>query len=491
MAKKETILYGSPSIVTLSDALKKLYHDQQSRWPLAGKNIRALKNVKTRSLAVGSVACQVQLNPDRAISSKAKLDPKSISERPCFLCRGNRPPQQMHIDFEGAKGKRYDILVNPFPVLKGHFIVASESHVPQQIWHRYVDMLRLCKRASGYTLMYNGPKSGASAPDHFHFQAVPSEVLPVENYVRGRIDDKSLMVLAKLRDAELYLLQGYVRGSFVIVSDSSKSASKLFYKLLDCARIPEGDVEPRLNVFSFRHRDRYVSVVIMRSRHRSSHYFSEDPEVHFSMGLGCVDVAGAIVTVEKRDYDRLTAKLMNEIIEEVTVSDSEEQDIVRRLTRTQKRVCIEIATSDRIEFEMLSYGAGRRVAVYKDGKVEYGGQLYDEVVFDQRVSSTMFSEPSFVIHGASKSCRYAGGLEIKAENGRLKAVNVIGVEDYLLSRIADNMPTDDLINKVIEMRKEALLHNEIFVDTAYYGYSRKITAELREVIDNAWGRIEQ
>lgn len=492
MGKKETILYGSPSIVTLPDAMCRLYRNQLSQWTLARKNVRALKYVKTRTIQIGAVKCQVQLNPARAISSKAKLDEESIRTRQCFLCRENRPEEQMHIDFEGAKGKRYDILVNPFPVLPDHFIVASDNHVPQLIWHRYVDMLRLCKRASGFTILYNGPKSGASAPDHFHFQAIPSGMMPVELFVAEQLsagECGSLKMLTSLRDAGLYLLDGYVRGTFVIVSDSSKSAAKLFYRLLDCSGIPAEDSEPGINVFSFRSNGRYVSVVIMRRCHRSSHYFSEDPARHLSMGLGCVDMGGVIITVDKDDYDKLNPGLMAEMLEEVTVPEEEENKIITRLKRTQSRISIELMSAGRIEFEVLSYGAGRRVAVLNGGRIEYGGQLYDEIVFDQRVSSTFFSDPSFVLHGTDGSRSYTGGLVIRAEEGTLKAINVVGVEDYLLSRMSDNMPAGNLERCITECRRAAVESSKPFKDRLYCGFSHNINPDVRRAVDNTWGQL--
>lgn len=490
MAKRETILYGSPGIVTLSDAMGKLFSDQLSLWPLARKNISALKNLKTRQLAIGSVQCQLLLNPARAISTKAKLDERSIKERPCFLCRENRPSEQLHIGFEGAKGKKYDIFVNPFPVLANHFVVASDTHVPQAIWHRYVDMLRLCKRAGAFTILYNGPRSGASAPDHFHFQAIPSGLLPLENYVSDQIDNRSLKLLTKIRDAQLYQLSGYLRGSFVIVSDSSKSASKLFYKLMDCSKVPDGDGEPRINVFSFRRAGRYVSVVVMRSSHRSSHYFTEDASRHLAMSPGCVDMGGVIVAVEKEDFNKINTSLLKEMMDEVTLTKEDEEDIIKRLKRTQAQVKLEILSSDTIEFEVLSYGAGRRVAKYRDGKVEYGGQLYDEVIFDQRVSSTIFSEPSFALHQPDGICKYAGGLEIRVDGDKLKAINVIGVEDYLLSRISDNMPEGCLEDSVKKRRKLILQSTGPYADPEYHGFSDTIDEEVREAIDSTWGMTD-
>ena len=109
---------------------------QLSRWPLCGANYRALKNVSVKTLTVNGLQVRVQFNPARAISSAAKLDKDSIAARPCFLCRDNRPAEQSRIRFEGRKGKKYDILVNPYPIFPEHLVIALASHSPQSIWKR-------------------------------------------------------------------------------------------------------------------------------------------------------------------------------------------------------------------------------------------------------------------------------------------------------------------------------------------------------------------
>ena len=153
--------------------IHKFVGDQLSRWPLACNNFRALKDVRVRELEVGGLTVKLQFNPARMISSAAKLSKEEIAKRRCFLCRENRPPEQIMLKFEGRKGKKYDILVNPYPIFPDHLVIAKSKHTDQSIWHRYIDMLDLAKKYHGCAFFYNGPKSGASAPDHHHFQGVP------------------------------------------------------------------------------------------------------------------------------------------------------------------------------------------------------------------------------------------------------------------------------------------------------------------------------
>ena len=147
----------------------KFINDQLSQWPLACENFRALRNVNIHEVEVGGLKVQVQFNPARIRSSSANVSADAIKARKCFLCRDNRPDEQIYMRFEGRKSKKYDILVNPYPIFPGHLVIASDRHVNQAIWNRYVDMLDMARAFPGYALFYNGPCCGASAPDHFHF----------------------------------------------------------------------------------------------------------------------------------------------------------------------------------------------------------------------------------------------------------------------------------------------------------------------------------
>ena len=137
--------------------IHKFVGDQLSRWPLACNNFRALKDVRVKDLEVGGLTVKIQFNPARMVSSAAKLTKEDIARRKCFLCRENRPPEQIQLKFEGRKGKKYDILVNPYPIFPDHLVIAKSKHTDQSIWHRYIDMLDLARKYSGCSFFYNGP----------------------------------------------------------------------------------------------------------------------------------------------------------------------------------------------------------------------------------------------------------------------------------------------------------------------------------------------
>ncbi len=429
-----------------NDTIYKFVGDQLSQWPLACDNYRALKNVRVREVVAGGLTVKLQFNPARIVSSAAKLDRTSLEKRRCFLCRDNRPAEQSMIKFEGRKNKKYHILVNPYPIFPDHLVIAAVRHTDQSIWHRYIDMLDLARKYDGFTFFYNGPKSGASAPDHHHFQAAPKGLIPLCNDVDASID--SLRKVCQAQDAVLYHYDKFTTGVFVIRSETAKSAAKLFYRLLDCAPMRDGDTEPQFNLFTYRAGGEYRSVVVFRSRHRSHHYFSEGPD-HLTMSPGCADMGGVFIVPVEEEYDRITPELLQEMISEVSISEEEEAGIIWRLTRTQPLLQVGIMSAKEIGFEVLSDGAGARKAVLKEGKIEYDGALYDELYFEAPVPSTRFAEPSFILHGVTigvnfhwerkEDQKFAGALKIIVEKDRLTAVNVIGVEDYLLSVISSEM----------------------------------------------------
>jgi SpoIID/LytB domain protein len=436
-------------------SIHKFVGDQLSTWPLACENFRALKNVQVRDMDAGGLKVKLQFNPARMISSAAKLSKADIAARKCFLCRENRSPEQIMIKFEGRKGKKYHILVNPYPIFPDHLVIAADRHTDQSILHRYVDMLDLAKKYDDYTFFYNGPRSGASAPDHHHFQAAPKGLIPLVNDVdvlcnieEGAAGSETLHRLVSMNDAALYGYDKFTTGVYVIRSQTSKSAAKLFYRLLDCAEIPEWDKEPMFNLFSSWQDGEFRSVVVFRSRHRSHHYFSDGPD-HLTMSPGCADMGGVFIVPVKEEYEKMTPELLNEMIEEVSITRQEQERIDKRLTRTQPKLEVGIMSAKEIVFEILSDGAGARKAVLSEGKIEYDGALYDELYFEAQNLSTMFAEASFVLHDVTigvnfhwqrkENQKFAGALKIIVDKDHLTAVNVVGVEDYLLSVISSEM----------------------------------------------------
>lgn len=447
----------------MEDTIGKFISGQLSVWPLAARNYRKLKGTKTRLLEVGGLEVKVQYNPERKISSEAPLDQASVAARPCFLCPANRPAEQEHIDFEGRKGRRYRITLNPYPVFPSHIVISSAEHTRQSIWNRYQDILDFVGRHPGRTCIYNGPESGASAPDHLHFQAFPAGLTPLETRIDSLLDENSqtpsqLEYITCVKEAKLFHLKEFTTGVFVLQGSTPKSMTKLFYRLLDCAPLKDGSPEPRFNLVTWYHGDsphgEWRSAVIFREKHRPSNYWSDGPD-HLAMSPGCADMAGVFITVREEDFKKLDSSLLSKVVKEVSIPSQEEARIISRLTRKQRKIEVGIMSGQEIAFEIISDGAGPQKVQYSDGKIYYNGVPYDELVFDAQTESKMFAEPSFILHDVRigidfhwdrrMNQRFAGALKFITDGKSVIAVNVIGIEDYLLSVISSEMrPTASL-----------------------------------------------
>ena len=506
--------------------LRKFIKDQLSVWPLAAANYRALKSVRTRELTVGGLPCRVQFNPERAFSTNADTRPEAIAARPCFLCADNRPPEQFHIKFEGRKGRMYNVQVNPYPIFRDHLVIVRDRHLPQAIWHHLPDMLDFAVKYPDWTVFYNGPESGASAPDHLHFQAVPRHQLPLEAAVDAFLDAPGAP-LASVKDATLYRYDGYARGVFALKATTSKSLTKLFYRLLECTARPAGETEPRFNLFAYAKGAEWRAFVVMRSAKRSHHY-DADGEEHLTISPGAADVAGVFVTPVREDFEKVTAARLEEILDEVTVSEHEQEMIVWRLTRTQPTVSVGILAAREICFEIISDGAGPQHVRWNDGRIDYNGTLYDELYFDSITRSTLFAEPSFVLHDVvigidfhweqKRTLKFAGGLKFIVEGDHLRAVNLVGMEDYLLSVISSEMKSSaspELLKAhavisrswlLARMRDRQMAANgaekpkaevphrdfDVCADDhcqRYQGLTMAVGDKVRTVIDETWGQV--
>lgn len=427
--------------------LRKFIKDQLSVWPLAAANFRALKGVRTKTLEVGGLACRVQFNPSRAASSTADTSPEAIAARPCFLCAANRPAEQFHIGFEGRKGRLYNVQVNPFPIFPQHLVIARAEHIPQAIWHHFPDMMDFSRRYPDWTVFYNGPCSGASAPDHLHFQAAPRGLMPLELAVDAFLDSPGAP-MASNKDATLYHYPHYTRGVFALKATTAKSLSKLFYRLLCCCSAAEMKDEPPFNLYTWYAGGEYRTLVVLRGAVRSHHYFSDGPD-HLSISPGAADMAGVFVAPFESDFEKVSAEMLSEMLSEVSVPAGLEAMVIRRLTRTQPVVEVGIMSGREIGFEIISDGAGPQKVSWCDGRIAYNGMLYDELVFDSITRSTLFAEPTFILRDVTigigfhwqrrRTMKFAGSLRFIVEGDVVTAVNRIGVEDYLLSVISSEM----------------------------------------------------
>ena len=506
------------------DKLAKFIQDQLSVWPLAAANFRALKSMHIRSVKVGGLDAKIQFNPCRIASSTAQTDEASLAARPCFLCAENRPPEQFHIKFEGRKGRRYNIQVNPFPIFNKHLVIARDQHVPQAIWHHLPDMLDFAWNYLDFTAYYNGPQSGASAPDHLHFQAVPRGSLPLETAVDAFLDEPG-EPLSTVKDAKLYHYPHFTRGVYCIKADTTKSLAKVFYQFLDCCPVMDPGLEPRFNLYAWfkEQKEEYRVMVVLRSALRSHHYYAEGAD-HLTISPGAAEMAGVFVAPCEEDYEKATPAQLEEMLAETSVSAEDEQMIQSRLTRRQPEIEVGILSAPEITFEIISDGAGPQKVSVKDGRINYNGALYDELYFDAVTRSTLFAEPSFILCNVpigidfhwrrEQDQKFAGSLKFIAEGDRVTAINRIGLEDYLLSVISSEMRASASLeflkaHAVIsrswalarirdrrnpEQAESAVPHQryDVCADDhcqRYQGLTLAAGETVRQAIDQTWGQV--
>ena len=305
-----------------ADKIDTFINAQLAEWPLAAANFKALENVEVKEIDMPGMPMKVQFNPARIVSSGAKVDAASLKARKCFLCDANRPSEQRGI----AWGGRYTILVNPFPIFPRHLTIPDNSHTLQIIKGRIADMARLVSELSGYTVFYNGPKCGASAPDHMHFQAGNSDFLTIGDAV----ENAELQTIAEADGAILSLAAGLPLNVFVIDSTSAESAEIIFDRLYEALPVGEGDTEPMMNVLCYATAAGVRTLVVPRKKHRPSFYGTEGSECML-LSPASVDMGGVFITPRREDFERLDSDIIRRVFDELCLSKDEIDAIAAKL----------------------------------------------------------------------------------------------------------------------------------------------------------------
>lgn len=297
---------------------------QLREWDLAGDNYRDLDKVMVRSVSLDNgCTVRIQFNPARIRSSAAKVDKRSVEERPCFLCTENLYAEQRRLDFEG----RYLILVNPFPIFKKHLTIPLREHEPQLIKGRFADMLRLADHLQDFTIFYNGPRCGASAPDHFHFQAGNIGFMPVES----EYAEFPFHLLSEEKGVRMFALKDYRRQTLVIEGDDMDILCSLFERIFSVLEVITGDKdEPMMNILAGRAEDRWRVFVFPRSAHRPVQFFLEGSE-QILLSPASVDLGGVFITPRMEDFEKLDAATVKNIFDQVSLGGSKWETLLGKL----------------------------------------------------------------------------------------------------------------------------------------------------------------
>ncbi len=306
----------------MNQTILNLLTEQLASWETARNNYAALSGVRMKELSVDGIPYKIQFNPARIVSSGAKVDAKSVRERKCFLCPANLPPVQKAVPFGG----HYHILVNPFPIFPRHLTIAEQTHTPQRIATRFADMLELAEALTEYTIFYNGPRCGASAPDHAHFQAGNKGFMPIEKDWRGQTAGK----IADYRKATLWHLDDAPRATLVIESASKEDAADLFDVIYRSFDREAGEDEPMMNVLALYETGRWVVFVFPRKRHRPSCYTAEG-EANLLSSPASVDLGGVFIIPVEKDFLKIAAEDVAQILSEVCLSPADFRKMRQRI----------------------------------------------------------------------------------------------------------------------------------------------------------------
>jgi hypothetical protein len=311
MSWEQVILDTVQPGTDLSGRIDALLLHQRENWRLFREGEAALSGMQTRVISEGRAQVVVQANPGRRKSAHAQVDPESISRRPCFLCADNIPSDERGIAFGDLV-----ILPNPYPVLRRHFTIPSREHNPQRLEGRVPAMFELARALGpGMLVFYNGPRCGASAPDHFHFQACSTAGVPL------------LAHLPPLERKVAYTTFG--RGLLVYSDRDAESAVEHVRHVL--YKLPADDGEPLINVLAVFQDDRYLTILWPRSKHRPDCYFKEGDE-RIAISPASMEMAGILVVAEPDHFDRVDRETVVSIYKEVSLEAKEFKKLAEAVT---------------------------------------------------------------------------------------------------------------------------------------------------------------
>ena len=474
------------------------FEQELQQWDTARQRYDELQNsVQQRELPLSTssadITLTVQWNPARIVSTSAKIDKASIEARPCFLCDENRPKEQHSLMIE----HHYQVLVNPFPILPQHFTIPTRRHKPQSIWEHFGTMRHLAWTMPHHIVFYNGPKCGASCPDHMHLQAGGRGIVPIER--DWELYENQLQKLYPLTGGEkqemadagntsqrcgLFLLRNYVCPVFVIRSMPEETDSLLCQRLYRALPIVEDETEPRMNVICWRQpgdesrSDEIVTLVFPRKKHRPESY----AQGRLLVSPGALDMGGLIITPREEDFRKITPEWAAELLREVTLSEDELKPIIEKVTDSlpastgqtsqgsgnakasdvntlspagtvgeESVLSVGLLSAAAVRFTLngryTAKGAthtGEQEVTYDGGGLQWNGQVYRQLTFTPVNDESSFTMEDVVIgkdfHWERRERQtFCGALRLVVDEDNIVCINDVDVERYLESVISSEM----------------------------------------------------
>jgi hypothetical protein len=314
---------GAQNRKSLSELCLELLSEQKITWPELYRGYASMDSIKIREIACNGFNVCVQHNPGRIKSTLADVKEKEIKERPCFLCENNLPEEQQGIFYRNE----YLILCNPMPVFPSHFTICHKEHKPQSIVEHADILLQLMvDLGKGWTVLYNGPRCGASAPDHLHFQTVPAGQMPVEAEIAGK---KYFTGIQQVDGVLLSRASNIGRETIVLEGENPIVLTGLFREIISAlkknlsfekeAALEESAIkEPMMNVMGFHNGKRLCMIIFPRAKHRPEAFFREGDD-RLMISPAVVEMGGVLVTPVEKDFEGMNATIVEGIFQEVTL----------------------------------------------------------------------------------------------------------------------------------------------------------------------------
>ena len=383
--------------------LNSLFEQQMAQWPECRERYEQLARAGRRTLIVDGRPYVLSYNPGRSASAKALIvngKPMTMGveekgkARPCFLCEHALPEQQLRVMVETLPSHHeYIVAVNPFPIVDHHFTIICREHVRQDIHDRVWDMAFFADLFPDYLIFFNGACSGASAPDHAHFQAVPKRSVPLVGW-----------------NEDVRTQLGVTR------------------------HLPHVEDSDHKNIIAWTEGSEAYWLVVDRKAHRPTQYFLPDDDPNKVIySPACLEFCGMVPLCREEDFNKLTSDVL--------------RDMMEQCYRLEPMLHVGVT-----EGKQLRFSADERVHAMNyvsEGKMrdvmDYGSNRVEVAEMNEFWSH---SEP-FTLEGVTIGKQFhwqqredqvfQGSLHIIAREGQLHAINLVPVEQYLESVISSEM----------------------------------------------------
>lgn len=299
-----------------ADALVILLRNQKLDWDLLSKGYSQLENIKTKSFQFDGFSINVQLNPQRIKSTKANVTKEHVEKRECFLCLDNLPKEQKGLEYKNE----FLLLCNPYPIFYEHFTVVFKKHFPQRIDDSFHRFLKLAKRVQKYySIIYNGPQCGASAPDHLHFQIVNKKDLLILNDSEKLIK-KYGEKLIDSRRKDVFGVSDGLRRFIVIKSKDINFIKSLFEKIYSSFQNAVNiNTEPMINIIgNYNENSGWEVIIFLRQKHRPQCYYEKGDKM-LTVSPAVIDLSGTIILPKEEDFDKINKELIKNIFTDVII----------------------------------------------------------------------------------------------------------------------------------------------------------------------------